>query len=189
MHACVYVGEWPLVINIRTAFTAGNHSVSITAADSIGLSAQSIVPFTLLDTTRTNRELMLIDYHCIHSYNSYTIVKISKIYFHDFERADALWKCLLAISFTWWVIQLQECATCNHKKFSYCWQGASFFFFTLEAIALFLVLITHWELSRQWPLTFRLRLQSDIEIWMHCVYTIMASYPGLPTPMFSACNT
>ena len=90
MHACVYVGEWPLVINTRTAFTAGNHSVSITAADSIGLSAQSIVPFTLLDTTRTNRELMLIDYHCIHSYNSYTIVKISKIYFHDFERADAL---------------------------------------------------------------------------------------------------
>ena len=42
VHAYFHVGEWPLVINTRTAFTAGNHSVSITAADSIGLSAQKV---------------------------------------------------------------------------------------------------------------------------------------------------
>ena len=78
MYAFVYVGEWPLVINIRTAFTAGNHSVSITAADTIGLSAQNIVPFTLLDTTRTNRELMLIDYHCIMYLKIYFNTKISE---------------------------------------------------------------------------------------------------------------
>ena len=69
--ACIYVGEWPLVINVRTAFTAGNHSVSITAADSIGLSARNIVPFTLVDTTRTNREK---DYHCSIVYIPYTIL-------------------------------------------------------------------------------------------------------------------
>ena len=74
VNACTYVGEWPLVINVRTAFTAGNHSVSITAADSIGLSAQNIVPFTLVDTTRTNRELMLIDYLCSITYIPYTII-------------------------------------------------------------------------------------------------------------------
>ena len=78
VRACVHVGEWPLVINTRTAFTAGNHSVSITAADSNGLSAQNIVPFTLLDTTRTNRELMLIDYHCIMYLKIYFNTKISE---------------------------------------------------------------------------------------------------------------
>ena len=72
--ACTYVGEWPLVINVRTAFTAGNHSVSITAADSIGLSARNIVPFTLVDTTRTNCELMLKDYHCSITDTPYTKV-------------------------------------------------------------------------------------------------------------------
>ena len=74
VNACTYVGEWPLVIIVRTAFTPGNHSVSITAADSIGLSARNVVPFTLVDTTRTNRELMLIDYHCSITYIPYTII-------------------------------------------------------------------------------------------------------------------
>jgi len=49
------------VINDRTAFAVGNHSVSIAAADSIGLTAQSEVPFTLGDRTRTNRELIMHD--------------------------------------------------------------------------------------------------------------------------------
>ena len=89
VNACTYVGEWPLVINVRTAFTAGNHSVSITAADSIGLSARNIVPFTLVDTTRTNRELMLKDYHCSIVYIPYT-KHTYKIYFDDFGRTDVL---------------------------------------------------------------------------------------------------
>ena len=102
MHAFVYVGEWPLVINIRTAFTAGNHSVSITAADTIGLSAQNIVPFTLLDTTRTNRELMLIDYHCIMYLKIYVNTK-------NFRRTNVR---LHAKGF---IGQIQECSTCNYK--------------------------------------------------------------------------
>ena len=59
---CAYTGEWPIVINDRTAFAVGNHSVSIAAADSIGLTAQSEVPFTLGDRRRTNRELITINY-------------------------------------------------------------------------------------------------------------------------------
>jgi len=39
---CAYTGEWPIVINDRTAFSVGNHSVSIAAADSIGLTAQNV---------------------------------------------------------------------------------------------------------------------------------------------------
>ena len=59
-HIVSCAGEWPIVINDRTAFAVGNHSVSIAAADSIGLTAQSEVPFTLGDRTRTNRELIML---------------------------------------------------------------------------------------------------------------------------------
>jgi len=52
-----HTGNWPIVINDRTAFSVGNHSVSIAAADSIGLTAQNVVPFTLGNGTRTNCEL------------------------------------------------------------------------------------------------------------------------------------
>ena len=44
------------MITDRTAFAAGNHSVSIAAADTIGLTAQNVVPFTLGSGTRTNSE-------------------------------------------------------------------------------------------------------------------------------------
>ena len=44
------------MITDRTAFAAGNHSVSITAADTIGLTAQNVVSFTLGNGTRTNCE-------------------------------------------------------------------------------------------------------------------------------------
>ena len=53
-----HTGNWPIVINDRTAFSVGNHSVSIAAADSIGLTAQNVVPFTLGNGTRTNSELV-----------------------------------------------------------------------------------------------------------------------------------
>jgi len=55
-----FAGEWPIVINDRTAFSVGNHSLSIAAADSIGLTAQGVVFFTLGNGTRTNRELAMI---------------------------------------------------------------------------------------------------------------------------------
>jgi len=57
MYICT--GEWPIVINDRTAFSVGNHSVSIAAADSIGLTAQNVVPFTLGNRKGTNCELVI----------------------------------------------------------------------------------------------------------------------------------
>ena len=78
------------MINVRTAFTAGNHSVSITAADSIGLSARNIVPFTMVDTTRTNRELMLKDYNCSITYILYTIVKFHMLRYENVYMPNVL---------------------------------------------------------------------------------------------------
>ena len=122
VNACTYVGEWPLVINVRTAFTAGNHSVSITAADSIGLSARNIVPFTLVDTTRTNREK---DYFCSIVYIPYTIlIKFILMILEEQMCYENVYlpNVLHDESFDY----IQEYATCNHKKFSYCWCVTNF---------------------------------------------------------------
>ena len=48
------IGEWPMIINVQSGLSPGNHSVVITARDIIGLTADATLTY-LLENEEENR--------------------------------------------------------------------------------------------------------------------------------------
>ena len=57
-------GEWPLIINVQSGFLAGNHSVVITARDSLGLTANATINYRLEEEEQSKQNRMHSDLYC-----------------------------------------------------------------------------------------------------------------------------
>ena len=59
------IGEWPVIINVQSGLSPGNHSVVITARDIIGLTADATLTYLLENEERARLNRM---------YNQYCII-------------------------------------------------------------------------------------------------------------------
>ena len=53
-------GEWPMIVNVKSGFSAGNHSVVITARDSLGLTANATMNYHLEEEEQSKQNRMYI---------------------------------------------------------------------------------------------------------------------------------
>ena len=51
-------GEWPMIVNVRSGFSAGNHSVVIMTRDSLGLTANGTVSYLLEEEEQSKQNRM-----------------------------------------------------------------------------------------------------------------------------------
>ena len=54
------IGEWPMIINVRSGLSPGNHSVVITARDIIGLTADATLTYLLENEEQARLNRMYI---------------------------------------------------------------------------------------------------------------------------------
>ena len=62
---CIYLstvvmatGEWPMIINVQSGLSPGNHSVVITARDILGLTADTMLTYLLEEEERARQNRM-----------------------------------------------------------------------------------------------------------------------------------
>ena len=53
-------GQWPMIINIQSGLSAGNHSVIITARDILGLTADTTLNYLLEEEVQSRKNRMTI---------------------------------------------------------------------------------------------------------------------------------
>ena len=58
------IGEWPMIINVQSGLSPGNHSVVITARDIIGLTADATLTY-LLENEEQSRLNRMYNQYCI----------------------------------------------------------------------------------------------------------------------------
>ena len=51
-------GEWPLIINVQSDFSVGNHSVVLTARDHLGLTANTTINYLLKEEEQSKKNRM-----------------------------------------------------------------------------------------------------------------------------------
>ena len=56
----VAIGEWPMIINVQSGLSPGNHSVVITARDIIGLTADATLTYLLENEEQARLNRMYI---------------------------------------------------------------------------------------------------------------------------------
>ena len=49
------IGKWPMIINVQSGFTAGNHSVVVTARDILGLTANVTLNYRLQEEEKSKQ--------------------------------------------------------------------------------------------------------------------------------------
>ena len=54
------IGEWPMIINVQSGLSPGNHSVVITARDIIGLTADATLNYLLENEEQARLNRMYI---------------------------------------------------------------------------------------------------------------------------------
>ena len=75
-------GQWPMIINVQSGLSAGNHSVVITVRDILGLTADTTLNYLLEEEEQARQNRM---------YNWYTIPII------EYDIVVVTYKCILAI--------------------------------------------------------------------------------------------
>ena len=51
-------GEWPMIINVQSGLSPGNHSMVITARDILGLTADATLTYLLEEEERARQNCM-----------------------------------------------------------------------------------------------------------------------------------
>ena len=65
------IGKWPMIINVQSGLSPGNHSVVITARDIIGLTADATLTYLLENEERARLNRM---------YNKYIVPTLSTMW-------------------------------------------------------------------------------------------------------------
>jgi hypothetical protein len=58
----LYIGQWPMIINVQSGLSAGNHSVVITARDILGLTADATLTYLLEEEEQARQNRMYKNY-------------------------------------------------------------------------------------------------------------------------------
>ena len=70
-------GEWPMIINVQSGLSPGNHSVVITARDILGLTADTMLTYLLEEEERARQNRMYNYYNNNYSaYIEYNVVVV-----------------------------------------------------------------------------------------------------------------